>query len=101
MENTIQLELTAIRQLLEEQNLLRKEILSLSEVANYLQVSASHIYKLTSGGILPHYCPTGKKLYFKRSELDEWLLTNYHETNIAVEKQATNYLIKNNRKFAC
>ena len=28
------------------------------------------------GGKIPHYKPTGKLIYFSRSELDDWLLHN-------------------------
>ena len=46
------------------------------EIVNYLGITESHMYKLTSGGKIPHYKPTGKLIYFSRSELDDWLLHN-------------------------
>jgi len=48
--------------------------MSVEEVARYLDMSVSTVYKLTSDGTLPHYKPKGKKLYFKRSELDSWVM---------------------------
>ncbi|GAA4339599.1 helix-turn-helix domain-containing protein [Flaviaesturariibacter amylovorans] len=54
--------------------LLQKEVLSLSEACTYLCISQSHMYKLTSGRVIPHYSPTGKLIYFKRTELDAWVL---------------------------
>ena len=50
-----------------------KEYLSLAELCGYLDVSKSYIYKLSHYNILPKYCPTGKLIYFKRSEVDAWL----------------------------
>ena len=54
--------------------LLQKEILTFEEACFYLGRSASNMYKLTSARIIPYYVPTGKLIYFKRSELDEWIL---------------------------
>jgi excisionase family DNA binding protein len=83
-----------------ELKLLKKEVLTLAETSQYLQVSPSHLYKLTSKGQIPHYCPNGKKLYFKRVELDSWLLRNpKREPDLGeIEKAAANYLILNTKK---
>ncbi len=61
---------------IEKQMLLQKEVLTFNEVCDYLDLSASHLYKLTSQKRIPHFCPLGKKLYFNRSEIDKWLTTN-------------------------
>lgn len=53
---------------------LQKAVLSFSEAAEYTGYSKSYLYKLTSAGVIPHYKPTGKMVYFKRLELDEWLV---------------------------
>jgi len=53
-----------------------KTVLSVAEACDYLGITESHMYKLTSGGKIPHYKPTGKLIYFSRSELDDWLLHN-------------------------
>lgn len=55
-----------------------KEVLVLKEAAVYLDMTDSYLYKLTSGRSIPHYCPAGKRIYFKRSELDQWMLSNRH-----------------------
>lgn len=97
METTIMAELAIIKQLITEQNLLRKEVLTLGEAAEYMQVSVSHIYKLHSNGELPSYCPTGKKLYFKRDDLQEFLLRNRQSAAYELEQQATDYLSQKRR----
>ena len=51
-----------------------KTILTLEEVAKYTNYSKSYIYKLTSRREIPCYKPNGKQLYFKRTEIEEWLL---------------------------
>ena len=65
--------LEKLEQRIGEQNLLMKEVLNFNDACNYLDISASHLYKLTSQKSIPHFCPQGKKLYFNRAELDEWL----------------------------
>lgn len=92
MTDSIEQRLSTIENLLRQQSILQKEVLTLGEAASYLQVSASHVYKMTSGGILPHYCPTGKKLYFRRSELDQFLLSNRQATTTEIDQQAAEYI---------
>jgi excisionase family DNA binding protein len=85
--------LTAIEQLLNKQGLLQKEALSFADACDYLHVSASYLYKLTGTNQVPHYIPTGKKIYFKRSELDEWLFKNKRSSVTEIEKAAADYII--------
>ena len=66
---------------LNDQNILLKKALNLKEAAFYTGYSASHIYKLTSWGKIPHYKPHGKIIFFDRLELDEWLLSNKVSSN--------------------
>lgn len=97
METTIIEKLTSIEQLLSKQGLLQREVLSLGDACDYLNVSASYLYKLTCTSQVPHYVPTGKKIYFKRTELDQWLLRNRQSPGTDIEKQAADYLIKKGR----
>ena len=55
------------------------------------------MYKLTSSKSIPHYCPQGKRLYFKRADLDNWLLRNRKDSQDEVDQQAADYLIKKGR----
>jgi excisionase family DNA binding protein len=49
------------------------DILNFKQTCDYLQLSKSSLYKLTSKKEIPHYKPGGKRIYFKRSDLDEWI----------------------------
>lgn len=89
--------LTSIEQRIIEQNLLQKEIINFAEACLYLDLSSSHLYKLTSANAIPCYCPQGKKLYFRRTELDLWLTSHRNATKEEVEQQAANYITKNRR----
>ncbi len=97
MDSKILEKLNSIEKMLNEQNLLKKEVLTFNETAIYLEVSHSHLYKLTSTSIIPSYKPNGKKLYFNRKELDKWLLSNRQCSQEEIEQQAANYLIKKGR----
>ena len=50
--------------------------LNFVQAAQYLSISQSHLYKLTSQRKIPFHKPTGKYLYFFRSELDLWIVNN-------------------------
>lgn len=65
--------LNQLEQKIDEQNLLKKDVLTFNDACKYLDLSASHLYKLTMNKDIPHYCPRGRKLYFNRTEIDMWL----------------------------
>lgn len=90
--------LGSIEKMLFEQNLLQKEVLNFNEACSFLDVSASHLYKLTSKKEVPHFCPNGKKLYFKRIELDSWLQRNRQLTSVEVEENASDLILRKKGK---
>lgn len=96
-DNLILDKLNEIANKLDEQNLLQKTVLNFNEACKYLNVSSSHLYKLTSTKHIPHYCPQGKKLYFKREELDSWLQRNRQLSADEIDQMATDYVIRNKR----
>ena len=51
------------------------EIITLKEVAQLTRLSTSTIYKLTRSGKLPHSKPNGKKLYYRRADIIEWMMS--------------------------
>ena len=99
MENNSQIldKLTQIAEKIDEQNMLQKAVLNFNEACKYLDVSPSHLYKLTSQKQIPHFCPQGKKLYFRRDEIDAWLLRNRQSAADEIDKLATDYVIRNKR----
>jgi len=96
-DNQILDKLTEIANKLDEQNLLQKTVLNFNEACKYLDVSPSHLYKLTSTKQIPHFCPQGKKLYFKREELDNWLQRNRQSAADEIDQAAADYVIRNKR----
>ena len=97
MDANILSKLERIEKLLETQQAMQKQVLNFNDTCIYLELSQSHLYKLTSTGSIPHYKPNGKKLYFKREELDTWLLRNRNNSIAEIEQEAANYLIKKGR----
>ena len=50
-----------------------KNILTVDDLIDYTGYSQKQIYKLTSTRAIPHYKPNGRKLFFKRNEVDAWI----------------------------
>lgn len=75
--------------------LLQKDVLTSEEAAIYMGLSKSYLYKLTMNRAIPHYKPTGKMCYFKRTELDEWLTSNPVPTKERLDAQAMSYCMRN------
>ena len=73
MQGTIIQKLDRIEELLTDQS---SKPLTFREAYNYLSVSSSYLYKLTSTGQIRHYKPSGKLIYFEKKDLDNWLLKN-------------------------
>ena len=65
-----------------------KDFLSIDEVATYLQISKSSVYKLTSSKELTVYKPNGKNIFILRSDLDNWIKRNPSYSNDEIERQA-------------
>jgi excisionase family DNA binding protein len=71
--------------------------MNIQQVAEYLSLSVQTIYGLTSRLEVPTI-KKGKRLYFKKAEIDEWLLKGRKKTKEEIIEQAHNYLIRNKRK---
>ena len=94
MENieSINQQLSEIKELL----LSQKTVLNFNEVGIYTGLSKSHLYKLTSTGQIPCYCPKGKLLYFSKSEIDKYLLSNRKKSSDELDSEASTYVTLNN-----
>jgi len=91
MENIILEKLSKIESLYLQQP---EQILSFNETCSFLGYSKSYLYKLTHSRQIPHYKPNGKKLYFKRCDLEAWLLRNRVKTADEIEQEAIDYVAK-------
>ena len=70
-----------------------KEVLSIDECATFTNLSVNHIYRLTSQRAIPFYKPMGGKIYFKKKEIENWLLQGRQATDSEIKSQAKTYCI--------
>lgn len=71
-----------------------KDILSVREACSYMDISQSYLYKLTHGRVLPFSCPNGKKIYFRKEDLNTWMLRNHQYSKDEIKAMAVNYTVK-------
>ncbi len=95
----IQKEIKELKKLLLAQNIQQKEILTLDDAIIYLQLSKSCLHKVTSNKEIPFYKPGGKKIYFKKSELDAWVFNNKVTSNDELQCDVENYLSRANKNL--
>jgi len=69
-----------------------KTALTFDEAAKYTGLSKSYMYKLSATGGIPCYKPSGKVLFFNRTELDNWMLQNRKATREEIGIKANTYL---------
>ncbi len=74
--------------------------LNFDEALKYLSCSKSYLYKLTSNNIIPH-SKRGKRLYFDKKSLDNWLLSSKVKSVSEIQEEAELFLKSKsiNRKF--
>ena len=65
-----------VKQIVDNILFCKKEVLTSDEVARYMGISKSYLYKLTMSLKIPHYKPFGKMCYFNRKEIEAWLQRN-------------------------
>lgn len=68
-----------------------KEVLTLDECSMFTGYSKNHLYRLTSQRAIPFYKPMGGTIYFKKQEVEEWLLQNRQATEAEINSKATTY----------
>ena len=74
-----------LRGLIEEQG---KKVLTSKEAARLLGISVDRLYRLTEQRLIPFSRPTGKQMYFNRTELEDWAMQAKHVTRTTIEQRA-------------
>ena len=70
---------------------IEKKMLTFDEACNYTGIKPSYMHKLTAARRIPFYKPTGKKIYFDKEELEEWLRGNRVKTMDEISDTAAKY----------
>lgn len=65
-----------------------KPVLNFEEAVAFTGLSKGHLYRLTSEKQIPYYKKC-RKLYFKKSELEDWLLERRIATQAEIDSRAT------------
>lgn len=76
---------------------MEKDILNFDEAAKYLGISKSMLYKMTAKRTICFYKPSGKLNYFKKEDLDNWLLSNRIAPQSEIEETAQAYCMANKK----
>lgn len=74
-----------------------EEILDIKQTAKLINLSVPSIYTLTSERNIP-FMKLSKKLYFKKSELIQWLESGRRKTKKEIKNEAAQYVNKNKRR---
>ncbi|MBS9766553.1 MAG: helix-turn-helix domain-containing protein [Flavobacteriaceae bacterium] len=72
-----------------------KIVYDTQDACKYLKISKSSLYKMTSKKKIPFSKPNGGKMYFRKEDLDNWMLSNKSNSTEEVENEVLNYLNKN------
>lgn len=73
------------------------ELMNVQQVSEYLTLSVQTIYGLVHKMEIPNF-KRGKRLYFKRTEIDDWIGQSRRKTRVEIEQEASNYLLKNRKR---
>jgi excisionase family DNA binding protein len=95
----IQNELKEIKELLKKQTIQQKEILTIEEASEFLGLSVSRLYKMTSNKEIPHYKPGGKKIYLNRNEIESWIINSRVESTYDLDEKLDSYLSRTNKNL--
>ena len=80
-------ELAEIKSLITVSN---AEYIGIDEASKHLGLSKNYIYSLVHKGKIPFYKPNGKKIYFNRLELNDWIAKSKVQS---LEEMAREFLL--------
>lgn len=78
---------------------LNKTILSFKEAISFMDVRKSFLYKLTSEGKINFFKPNNGKIYFKKEDLENWMLQNEVKSFNVLEESVNKNLLKIGKKI--
>ena len=75
------------------------ELMNVQQVADYLTLAVPTIYGLVHNMEIPNF-KRGKRLYFRRIDIDDWIGQSRRKTMAEILQEASNYVAtKRNRKY--
>jgi len=73
-----------------------EQLLTVKQAADLLNLSIASIYGLTHRAVIP-VCKRGKKLYFSRQELLDWIKDGRKKTAKEIDAEAERHLLQLNQ----
>ena len=68
-----------------------KNVLNIQEAAIILGMTVEGVRDNVRNNILPYYKPNINRLYFKKSELEDWMMQNRSKSMAEIESEAAAY----------
>ena len=72
---------------------LMPQMLTIEEAAQFLNVSKHTVYRLTSQHRIKFYKPTGKRIYFDKADLNEWMKSKAVKSDAEIKADANKYVM--------
>ncbi len=73
-----------------------KSVLTIDDVAKLTGLSKSHLYKKTAAKKIKHF-KQSRHVYFDRQEIEQWLKSNPVKTAGQIDREATSYIVTNQK----
>lgn len=74
-----------------------EQLLTIDEVATLLHLTKPTVYSKVSKNELPGVCKQGKRLYFDRQTIIDWIKQGRKKSNAEIEQEAEAYLLNNKK----
>lgn len=74
------------------------ELLTVRQTADFLDLTPASIYGLVHAGKIPGACKRGKRLYFSKQELTDWVKAGRKQTAAELSAKAEQYAISQKKK---
>lgn len=70
-----------------------KKVLTVGDVCILTGLTKSYIYKLTSARGIPFYKPNDKTIYFKREDVEAWMLRGRVKSNEEINHETATHIL--------
>ena len=74
-----------------------EQLLTIDEVATLLHLTKPTVYSKVSKNEMPGVCKQGKRLYFDRQTIIDWIKQGRKKSNAEIEQEAKAYLLNNKK----
>lgn len=72
-----------------------KDVLTIEECSMLTGMTIGSLYRRTSNGEIPYYKPMGGKIYFRKEEIERWMLRGRQPGKNELESEAATYSFLN------